>query len=106
MSNLIIGVIEWSSESGSEPTVFVGETEAQVRRAAVELLAPMVAREEIEYVDEEWLSEYPAPDLDDEVAVKAWLRKLWEASTGAWFGLYGAKGTETGKAHDTFTDVR
>lgn len=108
-SKPVIGIVEWLSDSGTEPAVFLGDTTEQVRRAVVKYLAPMVDNGSIEYVGGEWRAEHPAPDLDDAAAVTAWLSALGEATTDAWLSIYTAPSwpldpTEPGS--DTYADVR
>lgn len=106
MSDLVIGVIEWSSESGQAPTVIAGETAELVRRRAVKVLAPMVESGDFDQLEDGWLEQNPAPDLGDAAAVAAWLQELWECTTEAWIGLYGAPGTPLSKECDSFIDAR
>lgn len=87
---MIIGVIEWSSDSGEDPCLFVGDSVEAVRRAVVEFLAPMAA-ESINYIDHDWMAEFPAPDLDDAAAVSEWLEALRAQTTDAWLTLYGSE---------------
>jgi hypothetical protein len=103
MSNPVIGVIEWSSDSALEPDVFLGDSAEQVKVAVVERLWPMVEDGDINYIDASWLAEHPKPDTADAAAVSEWLDELREATTDAWLTLY-SRARQTGS--DTYHDLR
>ncbi len=86
---MIIGVIEWASDSAAEPTVFVGDDVASVRRAAAKVVARQIDDGNVSYIDGGWRAEHPTPDFDDEDSVEEWLSAVREATTDAWLGLYG-----------------
>jgi hypothetical protein len=104
---MIIAVIEWNSDSGEEPAVFVADTDAAARRAVAEYLREFLPTEDdegsINYIDSDWVREFPFPDLGDEVAVRDWLAEFREATTDAWLTLYGDEGSSH---RDKFHDVR
>lgn len=103
MSNPVIGLIEWNSDSDAEPVTFLGDTAEQVRAAAARFLWPLASSEGINYIDDEWVEEHPEPDYADAAAVKHWLDELREASTDAWLTIFGAPGSGE---YNSYADVR
>lgn len=99
----VIGVIEWSSDSGIEPAVFLADSEIQLRKAVAEYLWPIVKTGDVNYIDAGWIAQNPEPDYADADNVKRWLDALHEATTDAWFSIYRA-GDSAGST--TYHDLR
>jgi len=104
----VIATIEWSSDSGREPSLFLADTAPMARRAIVEHLTDYLPTPDepdgsISYIDLEWVSENPLPDLDDDTAIQAWLEALREATTDAWVTIFTAGNVVTSS---TFLDLR
>jgi hypothetical protein len=99
-SNPIIGVIEWSSESGAEPEVFLGDTIEQVEAAGAARILSLV--EDLDLGDA-WVEAHPTPDLTDAPAVSAWLAALREDSTAAWLTIFAS---EVRGCDYAYTDLR
>jgi hypothetical protein len=85
---LVFGVIEWPSEAGASPSVFMGS------RAAVEVMAVSIMEDNCQG-DPAWFTDapgfldaHPFPSLDDHAGVHAWLCALREATTSPWVTLY------------------
>lgn len=99
----VIGIIEWSSDSATEPAVFLGESETQVRRAIAEYLWPLANDGDINYIGSAWIADNPQPDYDDAESVKGWLEELRRETTDAWLTVYNASNSP---GSDTYHDLR
>jgi hypothetical protein len=97
----VIGVIEWSSDSATEPAVFLADSVTAVRAAVARYLIPLIG--DTGYIDAAWIAGHPAPDLGDAEAVEAWLDDLREATTDAWLTIYTGSDSP---GSDTYADVR
>ncbi len=110
--SLIVLTLEWSSVSGAEPVVFVGDDETVLRREAARYAAARLADNELEEVTPaKWAREgnAPQPDYDDPDSVRAWQAALWEWTTELRLTLYYAPGCEPDGGKwwtDTYRDVR
>lgn len=108
-TELVIATIEWSSQKGDVPVVFVATSRAAARRAALEYLIPYLpgpdgSPSEIYDVDEDFLGEYPLPDLDDADEVEQWFGYLWEETTDARLTIFVHPAAATGSDDGTFID--
>jgi hypothetical protein len=81
----VYGLVEWDGD----PTVIVGRTVDDVRRAAVRLLlgdgdgAPALADDDPNFVDD-----YPIPDPDgSSTDIASWLDALVQGTDTAWFSI-------------------
>jgi hypothetical protein len=101
MTNPVIGVIEWSSDSGTDPAVFLADSVTAVRAAVAQYLIPLIG--DIAYIDAAWIAGHPAPDLADAEVVEAWLDDLRAATTDAWLTIYTGSDSP---GSDTYADVR
>jgi hypothetical protein len=101
---IVIGVVEWSSDVPRSPSLFVGDTAADVQRGVARFLVSKAADDEINYVGPDWVDEFPLPADADDTAVGEWLDALQAQTTDAWLTLYGP-GLEAGDG-GTFTDLR
>jgi len=99
----VIGLIEFLSDSGAEPVVYVGDSVEQVRAEVARYLSSFIVN--IEYIDEEWIEENPTPDFDDAAAVAAWMEALRDATTDAWLTIYEATRSD-GRGTDQYRDLR
>jgi len=104
----VIAVIEWSSDSGVEPALFLADAAPVARRAVIEHLTDYLPTPEqpegsISYIDLDWVTENPLPDLDDDTAIQTWLEALREATTDAWVTLFTAS---KNVSSSTFADLR
>lgn len=100
---MILNVIWWSSDSGTEPSILLSDDEISGRRAFVEFMTGgrHVTLTDLYEIDAAWVAEFPAPDLDDETAVQAWCDALKEATTDAWLLQYNAKTEDVLEGSDT-----
>jgi hypothetical protein len=101
MTRPVIAVIEWQSNSGLEPAVWLGDSAEELRAAVARYLWPMAY--DLGYITEEWVAEHPEPDYADPASVQAWLDELRGATTDAWLNIYthGTEATST-----TYHDIR
>lgn len=101
MDKPVIGIIEWSSDSAVDPTVFLADTVVAVRAAVTEHLLPLI--KDINYIDAAWIAAHPAPALADSTAVAAWLDDLRAQTTDAWLMIY----TQSDEpSSDIYVDLR
>ena len=104
----IIALIEWSSDSGQSPVVIVADTPHDARRTYLKMITgDFCGLTDVEYIDQEWIDQHPAPDLNDEDAVEAFCEAIHEATTDAWLSLFGPRPLGSSNVFgDYYIDVR
>jgi len=104
MSKPVIAIVEWNSDSGAEPGVWLADSAEQACAAAARYLWPLI--ESINYIDAQWIEQNPEPDYDDAESVKKWLYELKEATTDAWLSIYEPAEPGQGVSCGNYEDLR
>lgn len=80
-------IIEWSSDAGESPELFLGDDLDKVNRVVVEFLRDHLCDDAYDD-DKDFLDNHPYPDTTDAEAVQQWLEDMREATTAPWVEVY------------------
>lgn len=80
-------IIEWPSDAGEAPEVFVGPDLHALQAQAILLMQRALGDQNYED-DPDFVTNHPYPDVTDAVAVQEWMEALRDATTAPWVTLF------------------